>query len=79
MSKQSVYFRLQNADSKKDRKLLKQGLDTIPGVISVSVNDQTGKLAVDYDSTGTSSERIGEQLEKMGYRAQLLAREDHTM
>ena len=44
-------FSLENAGDKHDEKLLKQGLDMLPGVTSVSLSDR-GCVAVDYDSTG---------------------------
>lgn len=67
MSKASVYFTLGNVDGKHNVKEIKQGLDTLPGVSSVSVNDSSNHVAVDFDSTGIQSGRIKKQLEKMGY------------
>lgn len=56
MAHLSVYFSLENAGGSHQRARLKQGLDTLPGVTSVSINDR-GCLAVDYDSTGLSARR----------------------
>ena len=67
MSKASVYFTLNKIDGKHDVKEIKQGLDALPGVVSVSVNDGSGRVAVDFDTTGLQSDRIRKQLEKMGY------------
>ncbi|HEX2937762.1 MAG TPA: heavy-metal-associated domain-containing protein [Ruminiclostridium sp.] len=79
MSKQSAYFRVPELTGNHGEKELKRAVGAIPGVISVSVNTSTNKAAVDYDSTGTSAEKIKEEIEKSGYTAQLIAREDHTM
>ena len=46
-------------------KEIKRGLDTLPGVLSVSVGG--GRVAVDFDTTGTRRDRIGKQLAEMGY------------
>ena len=78
MSKASVYFTLGNVDGKHDVKEIKQGLDTLPGVFSVSVNHSSDRVAVDFDTTGTQSDRIEKQLEKMGYQI-LDSKFDHHM
>ena len=57
MSKVSIYFTLGNVDGKHDVKDIKKTLDTLPGVESVSVNAETGSVAVDYDTTGVLSDR----------------------
>ena len=57
MAHLSVYFSLENAADAHRQSLLKQELDTLPGVESVSIND-SGYLAVDYDSTGVRQEDI---------------------
>ena len=67
MSKESVYFTLANLGGKHDVKEIQRGLDTLPGVFSVSVSDRSNCVAVDFDTTGTQSDRIEKQLEKMGY------------
>ena len=48
------------------RTLLKQELDTLPGVESVSIND-SGYLAVDYDSTGVRQEDIRRKILDLGF------------
>lgn len=63
----SAYFSLENTGSKHDVKRLKQGLDTLPGVTSVSISDQ-GCLAVDYDSTGTRQENIRQKVQELGFQ-----------
>lgn len=67
MSKESVYFTLGNLGGKHDVKEIQRGLDTLPGVFSVSVSDRSNCVAVDFDTTGTQSDRIEKQLKKMGY------------
>lgn len=67
MSKASAYFTLRSVDGKHDVKEIKKVLDTLPGVSSVSVNEGTNHVAVDFDTTGIQSDRIQKQLEKSGF------------
>lgn len=67
MAKASVYYTLNKVDGKHDVKEIKRTLDTLPGVESVSVNGESGYVAVDFDTTGVLSERIQKQLEKAGF------------
>ncbi len=60
---------LENAGSSHQRARLKQGLDTLPGVTSVSINDR-GCLAVDYDSTGVRQEDIRRKILELGFSIQ---------
>lgn len=79
MSKASVYFTLSDVDGKHDVKTIKRELDTLPGVLSVSVNNASNRVAVDFDTTGVESGRIGKQLEKMGYEILDSKFENHIM
>ncbi|MEA5011171.1 MAG: heavy-metal-associated domain-containing protein [Angelakisella sp.] len=79
MSKASVYFTLKNVEGKHGSKEIKRELDTLPGVISVSVNDSTERVAVDYDTTGAQSDRIRSKLEKLGYEILDSRLENHIM
>lgn len=79
MSKQSAYFRVPDLGGDRGGQKLKKDIDSIPGVISVSVTAQSNKVAVDYDSTGTNSKQIKEKIEDSGFEAQLIADVDHTM
>nr|WP_326185426.1 heavy-metal-associated domain-containing protein [uncultured Oscillibacter sp.] len=63
----SAYFSLENAGGRHDAKRLKQGLDALPGVTSVSLSGQ-GCLAVDYDSTGVRQEDIRQKVQELGYQ-----------
>ena len=67
MPKESVSFTLRNASGKHDVKGIKKALDALPGVLSVSVNADTGRAAVDFDTTGIQRAQIQKQLEKSGY------------
>ena len=69
MAHLSVYFSLENAGGSQQRARLKQGLDTLPGVTSVSINDR-GCLAVDYDSTGVRQEDIRRKILELGFSIQ---------
>lgn len=68
MAKASVYFTLGDFNDKHDVKAIKRELDTLPGVLSVSIGDGSDRVAVDFDTTGVQSDRIGQRLEKMGYQ-----------
>ena len=46
MAKESAYFTVGGISGKHDVKEIKRGLDTLPGVLSVSVGG--GRVAVDY-------------------------------
>lgn len=58
MSKASIYFTVDDVNGKHDVKQLKRELDTFQGVISVSVNDKTESVAVDFDTTGVQQEQL---------------------
>ena len=66
MAHLSTYFSLENAGEQRDKKILKQGLDTLPGVTSVSISERGG-VAVDYDSTGVRQEEILQKVQELGY------------
>lgn len=79
MSKASVYFSLGDINDKHDGKEIKRELDTLPGVLSVSIDNSSKRVAVDYDTTGVQSDRIGKRLEKMGYKILEAQTENHIM
>lgn len=79
MSKASVYFLLDEIKDQHDGKAIKQELDTLPGVLSVSISSCAPRVAVDFDTTGVQSERIGKQLEKMGYQILDTQLDEHVM
>lgn len=79
MSKASAYFHVENMADKKDVQVIKKELDTLRGVISVSTNTQTGRIAVDYDTTGVEQSRIEARLQKLGYKILAEKNENHVM
>ena len=79
MSKASIYFTVDDIDGKHDVKELKRELDMLHGIQSVSVNEQTKSIAVDFDTTGVEQERIQKKIEKLGYDISDVQFEDHSM
>ena len=79
MSKASMYFTLNNVSGKHNVKEIKKELDSLPGVMSVSVNGNTNSIAVDYDTTGVQSERIEKQLKNIGYEIIDCKSDNHIM
>ena len=79
MSKASLYIELDQLNGKRDTAKIKQQLDTIPGVISVSVNKGRNQVAVDFDTTGTSQEQIRNKLDSLGFLVSGEHFENHIM
>jgi len=79
LAKESVYYNLSDLSGKHDVKNIKKELDTFPGVLSVSVNEEKNSVAVDFDSTGVSAERITKRLEDLGYTVEDSKVELHIM
>lgn len=79
MSKASIYFTVDDVNGKHDVKELKRELDTFQGVISVSVNDKTESIAVDFDTTGVQQEQLKKRIEKLGYEIIDTRFENHIM
>ena len=67
MAHLSAYFSLNKVDGKHDVKAIKNGLDELAGVTSVSVNATNGKIAVDYDDTGVTREQLQRKIDELGY------------
>lgn len=67
MAKASACFTVGGISGKHDVKEIKRGLDTLSGVSSVSVSND-GRVAVDFDTTGTQRDCIEKQLADMGYQ-----------
>lgn len=59
-------FKIDELSGKHTQKLVKQALDTLPGVTSVSIQQGVDRVAVDFDSTGVSHQKIKEKLIQMG-------------
>jgi copper chaperone CopZ len=79
MSKQSVYFLIDGTADRHDVKQIKKGIAKIPGVLSVSIAAGANRVAVDYDSTGTDPNAIGEHLRALGLEARFSGNVDPIM
>ena len=78
MPKQSIYFTLSEMNNRTVKEV-KKGIDKLHGVISVSVNSEEKKVAVDFDNTGTNGEEIKNRIEGLGYNATTIKQEEHVM
>jgi copper chaperone CopZ len=65
MSKASIYFKVDDINGKHETKKLKRELDKFHGVISVSVSDAAGSIAVDYDTSGVKQEQLKAKIEEL--------------
>lgn len=79
MSKASAYFTVDNLSNKHDIKQIKRELDTLSGVISVSVSNQSGNIAVDFDTSGLETTRIEKKIKDLGYHVIHSKLENHIM
>ncbi|OJU08928.1 MAG: hypothetical protein BGN88_13335 [Clostridiales bacterium 43-6] len=79
MAKESAYFIIENLKGKHSMKDIKQELGSAPGVISVAVNTETHRVAIDFDSTGTDQKQLETALENIGYRITDETLEQHIM
>jgi copper chaperone CopZ len=79
LAKESIYFTIPDMDKGHDPKKLKEQIDKLHGIISVSVSSDTGKVAVDYDSTGTDGNEIKRQIEKLGFSPKMTRHDEHIM
>lgn len=67
MTKASAWFTVGGISGKHDVKEIKRELDTLPGVLSVTVSNDS-RVSVDFDTTGVQAGRIEKQLTEMGYQ-----------
>ena len=67
MTKANACFTVGGISGKHDVKEIKRELDTLPGVLSVTVSNES-LVSVDFDTTGVEAGRIGKQLTEMGYQ-----------
>ena len=79
MPKESAYFLLKSLNNKQDIKLIKKELDTIRGIISVSVNHENSRVAVDFDNSGVSHDRIKNKINEIGFEIADESAEEHVM
>ncbi len=66
MAKASMYFNLNGLHGNHGEKEIKQQLDKIPGVLSVSVTNDRKRVAVDFDTTGTNREQLRKKIDEIG-------------
>lgn len=79
MSKASLYFDLEHPESERGCGEIKRRLGAVPGVLSVSVSRDRGRVAVDYDTTGAEPDRLRGELKGCGCSIAAEHFEDHTM
>lgn len=79
MSKASAYFTVKNIEGRHGAAELKRELNTLRGVMSVSVDDRFNDIAVDYDTSGVRQAQLRSKLEDLGYNVTREQFEDHLM
>lgn len=79
MSKNSVYFNISDLSGKHDVKNIKKELARYPGVLSVAINEAKNSVAVDYDSTGITEDRLKKRVKELGYTVEETKIEPHVM
>ena len=67
MTRANACFTVGGISGKHDVKEIKRELDTLPGVFSVTVSNES-RVSVDFDTTGVQTGRIEKQLTEMGYQ-----------
>ena len=77
--KASAYFTLDDLGGKHEVKALKRELDTLHGVVSVSISQKTNSVAVDYDTTGENCEKIQKKIKDLGYGVVDVRLDQHMM
>ena len=77
--KASAYFMVDDLGGKHGAKELKRELDTLRGVISVSVSEKNSSIAVDYDTTGENCEKIQKKIKDLGYGVLEVRLDQHMM
>ena len=77
--KASAYFSVDDIGDNHAVKEIKRKLGAMPGILSVSISDQTGNIAVDFDTTGQSTEEIGKRIKDLGYDINSVSLAKHEM
>ena len=67
MTRANACFTVGGISGKHDVKEIKRELDTLPGILSVTVSNDS-RVSVDFDTTGVQTGRIEKQLTDMGYQ-----------
>ena len=63
----SIYFDIDNIIGKKELKQIKQGISSLPGIKSVSVNTKNNRVSIDYDNTGIEDRQIKNKIDELGF------------
>lgn len=79
MSKASIYFDLEHPGNPNNCKQIKRRLDSVPGVLSVSISKEHDTVAVDYDTTGTGADKLRRELQNCGCAVRSEHIENHVM
>jgi copper chaperone CopZ len=64
------YFHIPELNGRQGVKKLKRELDKIRGVRSVAINETTGRIAIDYDTTATEEDQLRRAIADLGYSTQ---------
>lgn len=73
MSKKSMYFSIEDMTNDNSNNKIKNGIDELNGIITVSVNVVSEIVAVDYDDTAVSSDDIKLRIEEIGFSAKIIS------
>ena len=76
-SRATGIFQMTNINCSGCSVIIKKSLRKVEGVISVNINYITDKVYVDYDPKAVSPEKIRKTIEKAGYRAFQVARNQY--
>jgi copper chaperone CopZ len=79
MSKACAYFIINEAPGKQCFKRIKSDLDTLSGVLGVSMNTAKNSVAVDFETTGIRKYQLFDKIEKLGYDVSESKYEVHIM
>lgn len=70
LANESVYFAIDKDVGLHNTTLLKQALDSLPGVTSIDINKQSSSIVVDYDTNFVTQAEIRKKIEILGYPIQ---------
>ncbi len=79
MSKATVSFGLKHSENRRGCEEIKRRLDSIPGVLSVSIGRGRDRVSVDYDTTGTGPDCLRGRLKECGCDIEAEHCQEHTM
>lgn len=70
LANENVYFAVDKDVGLHNTILLKQALESLPGVTSIGINKQSSSISVDYDTTSVTQAEIRKKIELLGYPIQ---------